>query len=290
MTDINYFEDIELTVKQALNEDIKDGDLTANLIPQDNQAHAKIVCREEAILCGRPWFDEVFRQVDENIKINWLKEEGETVHTDDTLCEITGSARHILTAERSALNFLQTLMATATTTAAYMKYLQNGHTTLLDTRKTLPGLRLAQKYAVACGGATNHRIGLFDAILIKENHIMAAGSIAAAVKTAKTDHPHVKVEVETENLDEVQQALQAGADIIMLDNFSIEMMTSAVEMVQGVAKLEVSGNVEIQHLSEIALTGVDFISTGAITKHVRAIDLSMRFAMDSAKEPLIEPN
>lgn len=280
MTDINYFEDIELTVKQALNEDIKDGDLTANLIPEGNQATAKIVCREEAVLCGRPWFDEVFRQVDESIKIDWLKEEGETVQADDTLCEISGSARHILTAERTALNFLQTLMATATTTAAYMKYLKTEHTTLLDTRKTLPGLRLAQKYAVACGGATNHRIGLFDAILIKENHIMAAGGIEAAVSTAKQDYPEVNVEVETENMNEVEQALTAGADIIMLDNFSLEMMQQAVELVQGKAKLEVSGNVEIQHLTDIAQTGVDFISTGAITKHVRAIDLSMRFTMD----------
>lgn len=280
MTDINYFEDIELTVKQALNEDIKDGDLTASLIPEVNQATAKIVCREEAVLCGRPWFDEVFRQIDESIKIEWLKEEGETVQAEDTLCEISGSARHILTAERTALNFLQTLMATATTTAAYMKYLKAEHTTLLDTRKTLPGLRLAQKYAVACGGATNHRIGLFDAILIKENHIMAAGGIKAAVYTAKKDYPEVNVEVETENLNEVEQALTAGADIIMLDNFSLEMMQQAVELVQSKAKLEVSGNVEIQHLSDIAQTGVDFISTGAITKHLRAIDLSMRFTMD----------
>ena len=283
MTDINYFEDIELTVKQALNEDIKDGDLTASLIPENNQAHAKIVCREESVLCGRPWFDEVFRQVDESIKIHWLKEEGASIDADETLCEITGSARHILTAERTALNFLQTMMATATTTAAYMKYLHATNTTLLDTRKTLPGLRLAQKYAVACGGATNHRIGLFDAILIKENHIMAAGGIENAVTTAKQDFPGVKVEVETENLDEVQQALQAGADIIMLDNFSLEMMQQAVEMVQNAAKLEVSGNVEIQHLAAIAKTGVDFISTGAITKHIRAIDLSMRFNMDIAE-------
>lgn len=280
MTEINYFEDIENTVQKALEEDIKGGDLTASLIPQDTQADAAIICREEAVLCGRPWFDEVFRQVDDSIKIKWLKEEGEPVHANDTLCEISGSARHILTAERTALNFLQTLMATATTTSAYMKYLTGSTTTLLDTRKTLPGLRLAQKYAVACGGAQNHRIGLYDAILIKENHIMAAGGIAAAVKKAKQLYPSVKVEVETENLDEVQQALEAGADIIMLDNFSIEMMQQAVTMVDHRAKLEVSGNVEIQHLAELASTGVDYISTGAITKHLRAIDLSMRFKMN----------
>ncbi|BBP45766.1 nicotinate-nucleotide diphosphorylase (carboxylating) [Thiosulfatimonas sediminis] len=281
MNDINYFDNIELTVKLALDEDIQGGDLTASLIPADNQAHAKIVCREDAILCGRPWFDEVFRQIDESIKVQWLKEEGEQIQPNETLCEISGSARHILTAERTALNFLQTLMATATITARYMQHLQNMHTTLLDTRKTLPGLRLAQKYAVACGGATNHRIGLFDAILIKENHIMAAGGIAAAVARAKSDYPNITVEVETENLDEVQQALNAGADIIMLDNFTLEMMQQAVEQVQNAAKLEVSGNVEIQHLNDIAQTGVDFISTGAITKHVRAIDLSMRFSMDA---------
>ncbi|QKI89354.1 carboxylating nicotinate-nucleotide diphosphorylase [Thiomicrorhabdus xiamenensis] len=280
MTDINYFEDIENTVQKALEEDIKGGDLTASLIPQETQADAAIICREEAVLCGRPWFDEVFRQVDDSIKINWLKEEGEPVHANDTLCEISGSARHILTAERTALNFLQTLMATATTTSAYMKYLIGSTTTLLDTRKTLPGLRLAQKYAVACGGAQNHRIGLYDAILIKENHIMAAGGINAAVTNAKRLYPSVKVEVETENLDEVQQALEAGADIIMLDNFSIDMMQQAVEMVDHRAKLEVSGNVEIQHLAELAATGVDYISTGAITKHLRAIDLSMRFKMN----------
>lgn len=280
MTEINYFEDIENTVQKALEEDIKGGDLTASLIPQDTQADAAIICREEAVLCGRPWFDEVFRQVDDSIKIKWLKEEGEPVHANDTLCEISGSARHILTAERTALNFLQTLMATATTTSAYMKYLTGSTTTLLDTRKTLPGLRLAQKYAVACGGAQNHRIGLYDAILIKENHIMAAGGIDAAVKKAKQLYPSVKVEVETENLDEVQQALEAGADIIMLDNFSIEMMQQAVTMVDHRAKLEVSGNVEIQHLAELASTGVDYISTGAITKHLRAIDLSMRFKMN----------
>lgn len=280
MKNINYFENLQQTVSTALDEDIKDGDLTASLIPEKNQATAVIVCRENAILCGRPWFDEVFHQIDPALQVQWLKQEGEVIRANENICEIKGSARSILTAERTALNFLQTLMATATVTADYVKQLANSQTTLLDTRKTLPGLRLAQKYAVATGGGQNHRIGLYDAILIKENHIMAAGSIHQAVSSAKTLYPNITVEVETENMDEVQQAVDAGADIIMLDNFSIEMMHQAVAMVSGRAKLEVSGNVEIQHLPELAQTGVDFISTGAITKHCKAIDLSMRFKME----------
>ncbi len=279
MTDINYFEDIEETVAMALKEDIKDGDLTADLIPEEIQATADIYCREEAIICGRPWFDEVFRQIDENAEISWHCEEGEKAHKDQLICQIKGNARHILTAERTALNFLQTLSATASVTAHYVQYLQGTQTKLLDTRKTLPCLRLAQKYAVACGGGQNHRIGLYDAILIKENHIIAAGGIAEAVGIAKFKHQGKTVEVETENLDEVQQALEGGADIIMLDNFSIEMMHQAVELVDKRAKLEVSGNVEVQHLKNLALTHVDFISTGAITKHIKAVDLSMRFKM-----------
>ena len=279
MNAVNYFDSLENTVTTALQEDIQGGDLTAELIPITTQAEAKILCRESAVLCGRPWFDEVFRQIDDSIQIEWLAEEGDQVSKNQTLCLITGSAQRILTAERTALNFLQTLSATATTTAQYTALLKGSHTQLLDTRKTIPGLRLAQKYAVACGGGKNHRMGLYDAILIKENHIMAAGSILNAVTTAKQNHPEITVEVETENLDEVQQALNAKADIIMLDNFSIEMMTQAVEMVARKAKLEVSGNVELQHLSKLVDTQVDFISTGAITKHIKAIDLSMRFKM-----------
>lgn len=279
MNDINYFEDIEHTVANALKEDIKDGDLTADLIPIEILATANIYCREDAIICGRPWFDEVFRQVDEQAQIFWHCEEGEKVKTDQLICEIKGVARHILTAERTALNFLQTLSATATVTNLYVAELQNSHTKLLDTRKTLPGLRLGQKYAVACGGGQNHRIGLYDAILIKENHIIAAGGIAEAVGIAKFKHPGKTVEVETENLDEVQQALEGGADIIMLDNFTVENMHEAVKLVNGNAKLEVSGNVEIDNLKTLSQTQVDFISTGAITKHLRAVDLSMRFKM-----------
>lgn len=279
MKNINYFEDLENTVKAALHEDVNTGDLTASLISDSTQANATVICREASIVCGRPWVDEVFAQVDESIQIDWKVKEGDTVQANDVLFTLQGPAGSILTAERTALNFLQTLMATATVTNAYAKHLNGTKTQLLDTRKTLPGLRLAQKYAVNCGGATNHRIGLYDAILIKENHIMAAGSIAKAVSQAKNRYPDITVEVETENLDEVQQALAAGADIIMLDNFTLEMMAQAVELNQNRAKLEVSGNVEMEHLPELAKTGVDFISTGAITKHVRAVDLSMRFQM-----------
>jgi len=277
MRNIDYFQTLTQTVENALAEDIQNADLTADLIPEEKNATARIICREAAVICGRPWFNEVFRQIDDSIVINWFVDEGEQVTPDQLLCTLKGSARHILTAERTALNFLQTLSATATVTAQYVSKLKDVKTQLLDTRKTLPGLRMAQKYAVACGGGTNHRIGLFDAILIKENHIMAAGSIAQAVQTAKQRHPGISIEVETENLDEVQQAVDAGADIIMLDNFTLEMMHQAVKLVEGRAKLEVSGNVEIDQLEKLASTQVDFISTGAITKHIRAIDLSMRF-------------
>lgn len=279
MNDINYFENIEETVTTALDEDIKTGDLTAGLIPANIQAVANIYCREKAIICGRPWFDEVFRQIDEELTVDWQCEEGEEVEKDQLICTIKGSARNILSAERTALNFLQTLSGTATTTAEYVKPLADTKTKLLDTRKTLPGLRLAQKYAVACGGGQNHRIGLYDAILLKENHIIAAGGIAEAIGLAKFQHPGKTVEVETENLSEVEEALEGGADIIMLDNFTLKMMHKAVALVNHRAKLEVSGNVEIQHLVTLANTQVDFISTGAITKHLHCIDLSMRFKM-----------
>lgn len=275
----DYFLNLSATVATALQEDVGTGDLTAQLIAANTQANAKIICREPAIICGRPWFDEVFSQIDPSIQIDWHITEGQAVAANQLICTLQGSARAILTAERTALNFLQTLSATATVTAQYVAQLTDTHTQLLDTRKTLPGLRLAQKYAVKCGGGCNHRIGLFDAILIKENHIMAAGGIAPAINLAKTLHPGVSVEVETENLTEVKQALMAGADIIMLDNFSYEQMQAAVKLVKGQAKLEVSGNVEIDQLAHLAKTGVDFISSGALTKHIKAIDLSMRFEM-----------
>lgn len=273
----HYFADLIQTVRQALAEDLGEADLTAELIPIETQALAVVIVREDAIVCGQPWFNEVFRLVDPNVRINWTCQDGDAVKANQPLCEIEGAARSILTAERTALNFLQTLSATATSTAHYVSALAGSSTQLLDTRKTLPCLRLAQKYAVKCGGGHNHRFGLYDAILIKENHIIACGGLSKAVQSAKQQNPNINVEVETENLDEVKQALNAKADIIMLDNFNIDMIKQAVQINQGRAKLEVSGNVELDQLAILGATGVDFISTGAITKHVRAIDLSMRF-------------
>lgn len=270
---------LEATVSNAIKEDLGNGDVTASLIPADKSAVATVICREAAVICGRPWFDEVFHQVDPDIQIDWQVEEGSYQAADTLLCTLSGNARHLLTGERAALNFLQTLSGTATTTQQYAKVLAGTDTRILDTRKTLPGLRLAQKYAVKCGGGLNHRIGLFDQVLIKENHIMSAGSISAAVETARTLHPTLKVEVETENLDEVREALDAGADIIMLDNFSHEDMRTAVAWNQKKAKLEVSGNVTIELLGALASIGVDYISSGALTKNLQSIDLSMRFKM-----------
>jgi len=280
MADIIFFEDLKQNVKLSLKEDIGGGDLTASLIPENNNSTAKIIAKEDAIVCGRPWFDAVFQEINQDIKINWIVKEGNKVAKNTVICELKGSSSSLLTAERSALNFLQTLSATATITATFVEQLKNTKTKLLDTRKTLPGLRLAQKYAVKCGGGTNHRVGLYDAILIKENHIMAAGNIAKAVATAKKLHPNVKIEVETENLNELHQALEAKADIIMLDNFSTPLIVEAVainKQHKNKSKLEASGNIEINRLAELATTGVDFISTGAITKNIQAIDYSMRF-------------
>lgn len=275
-----FFTDLHQTVSHALAEDLGNADLTADLIPVETQATATVIVREAAILCGQAWFNKVFELVDNKVQIHWQVKDGDPISADQLLCEIKGSARAILTAERTALNFLQTLSATATSTARYVAELEGSSTELLDTRKTLPGLRLAQKYAVHCGGGRNHRFGLYDAILIKENHIIACGGLTQAVKTAKQQHPQVAVEVETENLAEVALALEAGADIIMLDNFSLDMIHQAVKTVNQRAKLEVSGNVELDQLKTLAQTGVDFISTGAITKHIQAIDLSMRFAFN----------
>lgn len=283
MTKINYFKDLQNNIETALAEDVGPEDLTASLIPDTRQATAQVIAKETAVICGRPWFDKVIQQINPNIQIEWFCEEGQSVPANTLICELRGQANNILTAERSALNFLQTLSATATITQQYVEQLQGSQTQLLDTRKTLPGLRLAQKYAVHCGGATNHRIGLYDAILIKENHIMAAGSISKAVTFARKLHPNKTVEVETETLDEVRQAVDAGADIIMLDNFSLQQLKEAVQQVDKKCKLEASGNVELQHLSELAQTGVDYISTGAITKNVQAIDFSMRFTLEDTQ-------
>lgn len=269
---------IESNVKIALSEDIGSGDLTAKLIADNVTAKAEVIAKEDAILCGQAWFESVFQNLSSDIRIEWFFRDGETIASDTCLCMLEGPARPLLSGERTALNFLQTLSGTATTTRHYAQLLAGTTTRLLDTRKTLPGLRAAQKYAVVCGGGQNHRMGLHDAILIKENHIAAAGSITHAIQQAHAVGPHVKVEVETENLDELREALDANADIIMLDDYSPEDMALAVKIVNGQAKLEVSGGVEEKKLREIALTGVDFISVGALTKHLHAIDLSMRFA------------
>lgn len=270
-------QDLQLTVQRALQEDIGDGDITAQLIPANENAHARVISREPAIICGQAWVNEVFHQVDATVDVTWHVKDGQSVTTDQVLFELTGPARSLLTGERAALNFLQLLSGTATRCQHYAALIEGTHVKLLDTRKTIPGLRTAQKYAVTQGGCFNHRIGLYDAFLIKENHIAACGSINNAVATAKQQAPNKPVEVEVENLDELQQALLAGANTIMLDNFSLDMMRSAVQTTNGKAKLEASGNVTDKTLRPIAETGVDYISIGALTKDCKAVDLSMRF-------------
>lgn len=271
-------------VQAALKEDIGSEDITANLIPEDKTAKAHVVAREAAVICGIPWFNAVFEQVDPTTHCEWLIQEGDTAQPDQLVLKIEGKARSILTAERTALNFLQTLSGTATLTNAWAQKIANSQAKLLDTRKTLPGLRTAQKYAVRVGGGQNHRMGLYDQFLIKENHIMVAGSIQQAVSQAKNQHPEITVEVEVENLEEFAQALKAGADIIMLDNFNTLDIKTAVAQREAAnarhCKLEASGGVEEATLLTLAKTGIDYISVGALTKHVRAIDFSMRFALE----------
>ncbi|MGO1691525.1 MAG: carboxylating nicotinate-nucleotide diphosphorylase [Marinobacter sp.] len=264
------------TVALSLREDIGDGDITARLIPLEKQATGCVITREQATVAGREWVDEVFRQVDSSASLEWLVQDGESVSPDQVLFRMKGTARSLLTAERSALNWLQTLSGVATNCAGYAAQVAHTGVRLLDTRKTLPGLRLAQKYAVTCGGCDNHRIGLWDAFLIKENHISACGSIADAISEAHRIAPGKPVEVETENLAELEQALSAGADIIMLDEFSMDDLHAAVAMNKGRAKLEASGGINTNTLAPIAETGVDYISIGALTKDVKAVDLSMR--------------
>jgi nicotinate-nucleotide pyrophosphorylase (carboxylating) len=264
-------------VTLALAEDLGNGDLTAALIPEEAQAEATVISREPAVLCGAAWFDAVFHQLDPQIAIEWQAVDGDRVMPDQLLCTLRGPARSLLTGERTALNFLQMLSSTATLARRYADAVAGTGTTILDTRKTIPGLRLAQKYAVRCGGCQNHRIGLFDAVLIKENHIMAAGSIGNAIAAARHLHPGVTVEVEVENFAELEEALAAHPDIIMLDNFDLTAMTEAVKITGGRVKLEASGNVNFDTVRPIAETGVDYISIGGLTKDVRAIDLSMRF-------------
>lgn len=268
--------EIARAVSDALREDIGTGDITAELIPAGSICKAQVVCRENATICGSAWFDEVFRQVDDEIQVTWKVCDGDQVAKDTLLCQLHGDARNILTAERAALNFLQTLSGTASTAHSYAQIVEQLPVKILDTRKTIPGLRMAQKYAVACGGCNNHRFGLWDAFLIKENHIAACGSIDAAIKTARANHPDKLLEVEVESLEELEQALAGGADRIMLDNFTLAEIRRGVALNQGRADLEVSGNVEQKGLRELAETGVDYISIGALTKHCRAIDLSLR--------------
>ncbi|ELX7503756.1 carboxylating nicotinate-nucleotide diphosphorylase [Vibrio fluvialis] len=274
--------EITRSVTDTLKEDLGGtidpaADITASLIPADVQGRATIITREHGVFCGQAWADEVFTQLGGEVTIEWLVKDGDTVEPNQTLCTLSGPARILLTGERNAMNFIQTLSGCATTTAQYVKALEGTGCRLLDTRKTIPGLRSALKYAVACGGGFNHRIGVFDAYLIKENHIIACGGITQAISTAKKLNPGKPVEVETENLDELRLAIEAGADIIMLDNFTLDMMREAVAINAGRAALENSGNVTMETLREYAETGVDYISVGALTKHVRAMDLSMRF-------------
>ncbi|MCB1692692.1 MAG: carboxylating nicotinate-nucleotide diphosphorylase [Pseudomonadales bacterium] len=275
--DTDYLRQLDETVRTALSEDIGNEDVTANLIDADATATARVITREAAVICGRPWVDEVFRQVDARITVSWNVAEGDTVAANDVLFTAQGPTRGLLTAERAALNFLQTMSGTATATHRYVELIRHTGARLLDTRKTLPGLRRAQKYAVHCGGGTNHRMGLYDAFLIKENHIAAAGSIAAAITRARSSHPDIKLEIEVETLAQLNEAVAARPDWIMLDNFSLDDLRTAVAVSGDGIKLEASGGIDSpEDLVAIAETGVDFISVGALTKHVRAVDLSMR--------------
>jgi len=275
---------IQRNVRDALAEDIGGGDLTAALIDPGELAGATIIARQSLVLAGHPWATEVFRQLDETVLVDWYIEDGERAEKDDVICKLVGPARALLSGERTALNFLQTLSATATTTANYVAVIENTGTRLLDTRKTIPGLRHAQKYAVRCGGGENHRTGLFDAILIKENHIRSAGGITAALQRAREVDGDVLVEVEVESIEELKEALDAGASRILLDNFSLPDLREAVrrnaEYGYVRAELEASGNVTLDTVRQIADTGVDYISTGALTKNIHAVDLSMLFRID----------
>lgn len=272
--------DIDANVRAALAEDIGSGDITAQLIPADRGAHARVITREAGCFCGRPWVEALFAALDPSTRIDWKVSDGDTLQADQTLFEITGNARVLLTGERTALNFVQTLSGTATVSAHYARAVADTPVTLLDTRKTLPGLRLAQKYAVRCGGCANHRVGLYDAFLIKENHITACGGIPQAVAKAREIAPERPVEVEVETLAQLEQALEAEADIVMLDNFPERELRTAVRINAGRAKLEASGNVTDETLPALAATGVDYISIGALTKHCRALDLSMRLSIE----------
>ncbi len=265
-------------VRRALAEDVGSGDLTAQLIPEGTIAQARVIARQQAILCGTAWFDAAFRELDARVRVDWLRRDGDRLEPNVTLCELTGLARALLTGERVALNFLQTLSGVATETRKYVDAVHGTRAKILDTRKTIPGLRRALKYAVRTGGGENHRMGLFDAILLKENHIAAAGSIAAALDAARRARGHASfVEIEVENLEQLRQALGGGAERILLDNFDLDAIRAAVKETAGRAKLEVSGGIGLDNIRNIAETGVDYISVGSLTKNIRAVDLSMRF-------------
>jgi len=272
---------IQKNVTDALAEDLGTGDLTANLIPQESLALANIITRENATIAGIPWVDEVYNQLDSRIVLDWQYQDGDLITENTVICKLEGPTRSILSGERTALNFLQTLSATATVTASYVTAISDTKAKILDTRKTIPGLRLAQKYAVRCGGGVNHRIGLFDAVLIKENHILSAGSIQNVISAAIKSSPDTIIEVEVETLDQLRDALQSGTKRLLLDNFNLNKLRLAVKINQmegiPVAELEVSGDLTLDHVRKVAQTGVDYISVGALTKNIRAINLSMRF-------------
>ncbi|WP_157533379.1 carboxylating nicotinate-nucleotide diphosphorylase [Microbulbifer sp. SSSA007] len=272
----NIMTDLKRAVHTALDEDVGSGDITAQLIPAERSARARVITREDCTLSGRAWVEEVFRQLDQDLQLTWHFEDGDRVAADSVLFELEGNARAILTGERAALNFLQTLSGTATTAAEFANRAAGTEVKILDTRKTIPGLRSAQKYAVLCGGCHNHRIGLYDAFLIKENHIAAAGGIDAAVSQARAIKPGALVEVEVETIEELQQALDSGADVIMLDEFNDEDTRSALSLAKGKAKIEISGSVDRDRIQKLAALDVDYISSGSLTKHLRAIDLSLR--------------
>ena len=271
---------IQQDARVVLDEDVGDGDLTAALVPQDKRIEARVICREPAVVCGIAWFNEVFVQLDPEVEVDWNVQDGDAILPDQEICRLRGRAASILTGERSALNLLQTLSGTATLTSGYVKAVADTGVTILDTRKTIPGLRLAQKYAVLCGGGKNHRKGLYDAILIKENHILAAGSITRALQHARQLGAGVEIEVEVENLSQLNEALEAGARRVLLDNFELETLRQAVQVNAGRARLEASGGVDLDRVRQIAETGVDDISVGALTKDLRAVDFSMRFMND----------
>jgi nicotinate-nucleotide pyrophosphorylase (carboxylating) len=277
--------DVGSQVQAAIREDVGTGDVTAGFVPPNQIAHGRVITRETAVMCGRGWVEEVFRQIDSGVRLRWHASDAERVSPAQNLFDIEGNARSILTGERTALNFLQLLSGVATEAHRYVEAVAGTGCTILDTRKTLPGLRTAQKYAVVCGGAANHRMGLYDMVLVKENHITAAGTLTRAVESARRQVPGLKVEVEVETMKQLEEAIIARPDIIMLDNFTLEDMRKAVAFNKERgrhAKLEASGNVSLENVRQIAETGVEFVSVGGITKHVRAIDLSMRLEFRSA--------